>query len=112
MSDTAERELKSREAQRYGRLLRMLRSTLQSYPKAKLLHGRGGFGVSLDAKSSLFIRFSGQLPPADLRDLLALFVTWLAVDPNRLVDTEDTDEYSGVSRLEIEEQSYSNGWRA
>src|SRR5690349_9524407 len=98
---------KSPEAQRLGKLCRMLRNTLRSYPAARLLHGRGGFGAVLGDGTSLFIRWSGQLPPRDLRDLLVLFATWLAVDPARLVDDEAT-EYSGVSRMESEQQYYSS----
>lgn len=108
MNDTAELERKSPRAQRLGKLCRMLRNTLQSYPAARLLHGRGGFGVVLGDGISLYIRWSGRLAPRDLRDLLVLFVTWLAVDPERLVDL-DGDESGGVSRLASEQSYYSNG---
>jgi len=108
MRDIVERGRKSPAAQRLGKLCRMLRNTLRSYPQARLLHGREGFGVVLGDGVSLFIRFSGHLAPADLRDLLVLFATWLAVDPARLIDEEAT-EYSGVSRMANEQQYYSSG---
>ncbi len=86
----------------------MLRNTLRSYPKAMLLHGKGGFGVSLGGGDCLYIRSSGQLTAQDLRDLLVLFATWLAVDPRRLLD-EPIDELDGVSHLDSEERFLSRG---
>lgn len=65
-------------------LLRMLRSTLRSYPTAKLVTRKGGFGVSLAEGKSLYISSSGNWSPVEKRDLLALFATWLIADPEGL----------------------------
>lgn len=108
MNDTYAQVPKSREAQRLNKLCRMLRNTLRSYPAAKLLHGMGGFGVSLEDGTSIWIRWSGRLAPMDLRDLLALFAIWLTVDPGRLVSV-DGEASGGVSRMENEQSYYSNG---
>jgi hypothetical protein len=86
----------------------MLRNTLQNYPTAKLLHGKGGFGVLLGEQRSLFIRSSGQLNAGDIRDLLVLFATWLAVDPDRLFDV-GLDGQGGASYMATEERYLSNG---
>lgn len=107
-SGTCERVPRSNAAQRLGKLCRMLRSTLRSYPAARLLHGKGGFGVVLGDGVSLYIRWSGHLAPADIRDLLVLFATWLAVDPGRLHDPE-ADDGGGVSRMANELAYLSNG---
>lgn len=66
------------------RLLRMLRSMLQSYPKAKILRRKAGFGVSLDENTYLYVSFSGNLTDEAKRDCLGLFITWLVVDPEGL----------------------------
>lgn len=108
MSDTSALVPKSNAAQRLNKLCRMLQSTLRNYPQARLLHGVGGFGVVLGDGISLYIRWSGQLAPADVRDLLVLFATWLAVDPGRLVDPEASDG-GGVSRMGNEASYYCNG---
>jgi hypothetical protein len=108
MSGISAQAHKSLAAQRLGKLCRMLRNTLRSFPRAKLLHGKDGFGASLEDGTLLYIRWSGQLAPADIRDLLVLFATWLAVDPGRLVDAE-ADDSGGVSRLENEQWYYSSG---
>lgn len=80
MSDTERLVLKSSDAAQVAKLLRMLRSTLRRYPSAKLERTRDGFGASLDASTSMRIRLSGSLTEQDIRDLLALFATWLVVD--------------------------------
>ncbi len=108
MSNTSERERRSIDANRLDKLCRMLRNTLQSFPQAKLLHGGEGFGVSLGDSRSLYIRYVGQLSDTDLRDLLALFVTWLAVDPQRLHDT-GPHGLGGASYVETEERYLSSG---
>lgn len=108
MSDTDARVPTSSAATRKNRLCRMLQNTLRSYPRAKLLHGRGGFGASLDATRSIYVRFVGPLSDQDLRDLLALFATWLAVDPERL-RSEGFGEMAGVSRMDDERSYLSNG---
>jgi hypothetical protein len=66
-------------------LSRMLRNTLQSYPKAKLMKRRGAFGVSLDAETSLYISCNGNLTETEMRDLLVLFVNWLVADAKTLL---------------------------
>jgi hypothetical protein len=108
MSATAAQVHRSNAAQRLGKLCRMLRNTLRSYPTARLLHGKGGFGAVLGDGISIYIRWSGHLAPSDLRDLLVLFATWLAVDPARLVDNE-RDDGDGVSRMANELAYLSNG---
>lgn len=108
MNVTSAQGRKSKDVERLERLCRMLRSTSQNYPQAKLLHGMGGFGASLGEGISIWIRWSGQLAPLDLRDLLALFATWLVVDPERLVGSE-SEASGGVSRMANEQQYYSNG---
>jgi hypothetical protein len=65
-------------------LLRMLRNMQQSYPKARLLTRKGGFGVSLEDGRFLYISSSGSWNPMEKRDFLALFATWLVADPNGL----------------------------
>lgn len=108
MSDTCGLGPRSRSATPLNKLCRMLRNTLRSYPKAKLLHGRGGFGASLDASSMIYIRYNGRWTAEDLRDCLALFATWLVVDPSRIMDADD-EISGGVSRMENERAYYSNG---
>jgi len=108
MSDTSARVHKSSGLTPRVKLCRMLESTLRKWPKAKLLHGRAGFGASLDATTSIWIRSAGPLSAEDTRDLLALFATWLVVDPERLLQPED-EVTLGVSRMEAERQFLSNG---
>ena|GEM_PF-4979713 len=108
MSDISAQVPKSNAAQRLDKLCRMLRNTLRNYPAARLLHGKDGFGAVLGDGISLYIRWSGHLAPADVRDLLVLFATWLAVDPGRLVDPEASDG-GGVSRMANELAYLSNG---
>jgi hypothetical protein len=108
MSDISTQVHRSSAAQRLGKLCRMLRSTLQSFPQARLLHGKGGFGAALGDGTSLYIRFSGHLAPEDVRDLLVLFATWLAVDPHRLYDPE-ADDGGGASPMASEHWYYSSG---
>lgn len=108
MSDTSERVPMSSAANRLGKLCRMLRNTLRSYPKARLLHGKGGFGVSLDDSTAMYIRCVGQLTPEATRDLLVLFATWCAVDPARLFAPGE-DDMGGVSSMARERQYLLNG---
>lgn len=85
MSGICEQERKSSAATPRAKLARMLRSTLQRYPQARLLRKRGAFGASLGEGRYLQVSFSGELSAADLRDLLVLFATWLAADPDRIL---------------------------
>ena len=108
MSDTSARVPTSSAAARKNKLCRMLRNTLRSFPRARLLHGKAGFGASLDDTRLIYIRFVGPLSDQDLRDLLVLFATWLAVDPERL-RSEGFGETAGVSRMDYEQSFLSNG---
>ncbi len=110
MSDTEGQERKSKESSRLSRLVRMLQSTLRSYPKARLRRGKGVFGASLGDNTWIHIRWSGDLSALDMRDLLALFATWLAVDPEGLLGNSD-DETNGVSAMEAEQRYLSSGRR-
>jgi hypothetical protein len=67
------------------KLLAMLRNTWQKWPKAKMLRRAEGFGVALDEDTSLYVWCSGNLTATEKRDLLALFATWLVVDPSGLM---------------------------
>lgn len=77
-----ERKLGASIAQR--RLLAMLQSTLRSYPKARLMTRKAGFGALLDENTCLYVSFRGDLTPEVKSDLLALFVVWLRADPEAL----------------------------
>lgn len=66
------------------KLLRMLQSMSRRYPNAKLHRKRGAIGVYLGDDSFLSIRWSGELTSEDMRDLLALYAVWFAVDPERV----------------------------
>lgn len=73
------------DATRRAKLVSMLRSTLRSWPRARLQHSTSGdFGVSLDGATFVRVCTNGGLTDEDLRDVLALFVVWLAVEPDRL----------------------------
>jgi hypothetical protein len=84
MSDTSEQAPKSSGAAPHEKLLRMLRNTLRKYPRARLMRTQEGFGASLGDGTFLWITCRGHLTPEDMRDLLALFATWLVVDPDYL----------------------------
>jgi hypothetical protein len=107
MSDTSPSVPMSREAIRIGRLCRMLRSTLQSFPNARVHRGREGFGASLGDGTWIWIRSSGHLSGGQLRDLLALFATWCAVDAGFLLYAQDAAS-DGVSLTAAEASLQSN----
>jgi len=67
-----------------GKLCRMLRSMSRRWPQTSLRVTTAGFGALRADGSYLHIGTSGDWTDADMRDFLALFVTWLAVDPDRL----------------------------
>lgn len=67
-----------------SKLCFMLQSTLRSYPKARVVTRRGGFGVLLDADTSLYVSFNGNWSPARKRYCLELLATWLRADPEGL----------------------------
>ena len=106
--DIYAQERKSSGVDPRAKLCRMLRNTLRSFPTAKLLHGKGGFGASLDDGRLIYIRWTGDLSDADLRDLLALFATWLVVDPERLHDA-GINAQGGASYMETERRYLSSG---
>lgn len=110
MSDTAALEPKSKESSRLNRLVRMLQNTLRNYPLARLRRGRGVFGASLGDNTWIHIRWSGDLSASDMRDLLALFATWLAVDPEGLLGNS-ADETNGSSAMGTEQRYLSSGQR-
>lgn len=85
MPDTSGQELKLSDAIQAAKLLRMLRSTLRRYPQGRLARHLDGFGASLGGGRWLRVRSSGDLSAEDLRDLLVLFATWLAVDGEYLL---------------------------
>ena len=101
MSDTSEQVPMSSAASRVEKLCRMLRSTLRSYPNARLLRGKGAFGAVLGDGTSIWVRYSGDLSGRDIRDLLALFATWCVVDPGRLLRDADAT-MDGVSSMDSE----------
>lgn len=59
----------------------MLQSMLRRFPQARLMLTAGGFGVYLDEETALYIASRGHWSDQDMRDWLALFVTWLVADP-------------------------------
>jgi hypothetical protein len=85
MVDTFEQAPTSRESQRLVKLSRMLRSMSRRYPRSFLRRTTAGFGVSLGDYGSLDIVVNGNLSAEDMRDCLALFATWLAVDPSGIL---------------------------
>jgi hypothetical protein len=82
--DTYEQEHKSLASFRRKKLVRMLRSMWQRYPLMYQLSTQDGFGVSLGEDAFIRVLFSGRWTDEELRDCLALFVTWLSVDPEGL----------------------------
>lgn len=93
MSATLGRERRLLEYTTGGKLCRMLRNTLQSYPQATLVTTAAGFGALLDDNTYLLIRTSGNLTTQEKRDLLVLFATWLVADPETLGSYDlDTSE--------------------
>lgn len=84
MSGTSAQERKLSESSPIGKLSRMLRSTLQSFPNAKMCVMQDAFGVYLGDGAYLHIHYSSHLASADMRDLLALFATWLVADESRI----------------------------
>lgn len=83
-SDTSVSVRKSPDVSPLGRLCRTLQSMLRRYPNPYLQTTTDGFGVRLGDGRYLRIVYSGLWTDEDLRDFLALFVTWLAADPAAL----------------------------
>lgn len=107
ISDTLRSAPMSKEAIRIGKLCRMLQSTLQSFPNARVHRGRDGFGASLGDGTWIWIRSSGHLSGGQLRDLLALFATWCAVDAGFLLYAQDAMS-DGASLTAVAESLQSN----
>lgn len=84
MSDTSAQAQTSSAVKARGRLLRMLQSMSQRWPRTYLQRTADGFGVHLDGGSFLRIVYNGQWSDEDMRDFLALFATWLSEDPEYL----------------------------
>lgn len=82
---TSKREHRLQDALRLRKLAAMLQNTLRRYPRARLISTRGVFGALLGGSDSLHIVYNGDLSTEDIRDLLALFATWCAVDPDTIV---------------------------
>ena len=110
MNDTSAPVRRSSGVTPRAKLVRMLRSTLLRFPLAKLSRTRDGFGASLGENRYLFIRSSGDWTNEDLRDLLALFATWLVADPEYLrgggstlsgVFAEDLTQYAQSSTRRV-----------
>jgi hypothetical protein len=84
MTDTSKQEPRLLESSPIGKLSRMLRSTLRSFPNAKMCVMQDAFGVYLGEGAYLHIHYSTHLASADMRDLLVLFATWLVADEGRI----------------------------
>lgn len=82
--DTFAQVRKSSESAALTKLSRMLRSMLRRFPQARLWTFQAGFGVSLDAQTYVRVSYNGNWSTEDMRDLHALFATWLVADPERL----------------------------
>lgn len=82
------------------RLLAMLRSTLQSWPKMMLSTQKGEFGASSEGGTYLYVSYSSDLTAEQKRDLLALFATWLIADPDGLLPESTTQSGSSLTGTE------------
>lgn len=100
--DTYEPEPKFSDAIRLKRLVGMLRNTLRSYPKARLWRFRGGFGASLGGHAYIRVSYSGPLSAEDMRDLLALFATWCAVEPGYVMCTACERPVGHFAQVELD----------
>lgn len=98
-SDMSGQERRSLESSPIGKLSRMLRSTLRSFPNAKICVMQDAFGVYLGEGAYLHIHYSSHLASADMRDLLALFATWLVADESRIRGDDPTLDGSSVEDL-------------
>ena len=83
---TFKQGLKLEEYVTRNKLLRMLRNTLQRYPKARVGKRRGAYGVSMQGGGYLRVSYSVGLDAEQQRDLLVLLATWLVADPNALLN--------------------------
>lgn len=110
IADIYERERRSNDASRIAKLARMLQNILQKWPMARLRVGREGFGASLAEDTWIQIHTSGNLTAEDMRDLLALFAVWCAVDPERVINGFSVAR-DGASLTAREASSQSNTLR-
>jgi hypothetical protein len=79
-----------------AKLCRMLRNTLLKWPMAQVKATAADFGVLLDEHTYLLIRTNGKLTALEKRDLLALFATWLVVNPEALAQ-EDAESHNAAT---------------
>lgn len=86
------------------KLLRMLQSTLQKFPRAKLMRREGGFGVYLDANTYLYTSYSGNLTDGDMSDLLTLCTVWWRADAEYLRGIVGRRDGSSVTATELLQQ--------
>lgn len=106
MTDTAKLVRKSPESTALGKLSRMLQSMSRRFPRSYLTGTSGGFGVRLEDGAFLQVVYSGRWTDADMRDFLALFATWLVVDPERL--RQPGTPLAGLSAQDSAESRRSN----
>lgn len=107
MSGTSELVRRSSASSPLAKLSRMLQSMSRKWPRTSLIVTTDGFGASRIDGSSLHIVRNGQWTDADMRDLLALFATWLVADPDRLRPTRIP--LDGVLLTDRLESAQSNG---
>jgi len=84
MSDISEQVRRSSGSSPLGKLSRMLQSMSRRFPNTFLKVTPDDFGVLRDGGGYLRVVSSGHWTNEDMRDFLALFVIWLAVDPGRI----------------------------
>lgn len=84
MTDTLSQAPKLLESTLRVKLSRMLRSIARRFPNTYLITTPAAFGVRLADGSYLHIVTNGSWTDDNMRDFLALFVVWLAADPDRL----------------------------
>lgn len=106
MKDTSELGRKSSVSSPLAKLSRMLRSMSRRWPNTSLLTTMEGFGVRRTDGSYLHIVYSGRWTDEDMRDFLALFVTWLVADPDKL--RPPLAHLDGVLLTELRESARSN----
>lgn len=107
MSDTSAQVQTSSVSSPLAKLSRMLRSMSRRWPNTSLLTTTEGFGVRRIDGSYLHIVYSGRWTDEDMRDLLALFATWLVADPDKL--RPPTPTLDGVLLTGLRESAPSNG---
>jgi len=99
MTDTSEQGPRSSVSPALAKLVRMLRNMSRKWPRTYLVGTMGGFGVRLGDGRYLHIVSSGEWTNEDMRDCLALFVTWLVADPEGLRRADiPLDGFSSVGR--------------